>query len=106
MSSLKNKSCVAFSGTVPALHDMAALALLEQVPGWAVMDQRLSKTYKFKNFVEALAFVNKVGALAERENHHPDIFLSWGKVKIDTWTHVANGLTENDFILAAKIDLL
>jgi 4a-hydroxytetrahydrobiopterin dehydratase len=62
------------------------------------------KQYKFKNFVEALGFTNRVGEVAEREGHHPDIYLSWGKVEIRVWTHAIDGLTESDFVLAAKAD--
>ncbi|NLJ99179.1 MAG: 4a-hydroxytetrahydrobiopterin dehydratase [Tissierellia bacterium] len=64
----------------------------------------LKKEYKFKNFKDALDFTNKVGSLAEEEGHHPDIYLSWGKVVIKLWTHKIDGLHKNDFILAAKID--
>ncbi len=69
-----------------------------------IEEHHISKTYKFPNFVKALAFVNKVGDIAEEQGHHPDIFLTWGKVRIKTWTHKIDGLTESDFILAAKID--
>jgi 4a-hydroxytetrahydrobiopterin dehydratase len=72
--------------------------------GWEVINfQRLKKEFKFVDFRLALNFTNKVGEIAEEENHHPDIYLSWGKVVIIIWTHVINGLSENDFILAAKI---
>ncbi len=69
-----------------------------------IEEHHLSKTYKFPNFVKALEFVNKVGSIAEQEGHHPNIFLTWGKVRIETWTHKIDGLTESDFILSAKID--
>ena len=71
-----------------------------------VDEHHLSKGYDFKNFVDALAFVNKLGAVAEQEGHHPDIFLTWGKVKVEIYTHKIDGLTESDFILAAKCDAL
>lgn len=71
-----------------------------------VEDKYIEKTYKFKDFKDALDFVNKVGKLAEEEGHHPDIYLSWGKVVLKLWTHKIKGLHENDFILAAKIDEL
>ncbi len=72
---------------------------------WKVIDEHhLEKEYSFKNFKEALDFTNRVGAVAEEENHHPDIFLGWGKVKLNLWTHNIGGLSENDFILAAKAD--
>lgn len=77
------------------------------VGGWKLVEEHhIEKEFKFKDFKAALAFTNKVGELAESEGHHPDIFLSWGKVVVRTWTHKALGLTENDFILAAKIDEL
>ena len=75
--------------------------------GWQVVeDRQLEKEYRFKDFREALAFTNKVGELAEAQNHHPDIYLAWGKVKLVVWTHKVNGLTESDFVLAAKADKL
>ena len=69
-----------------------------------IEEHHLSKTYKFSNFVKALEFVNKVGSIAEQQGHHPDIFLTWGKARIEIWTHKIDGLTESDFILAARID--
>jgi 4a-hydroxytetrahydrobiopterin dehydratase len=78
-----------------------------QVDGWKIIEEHhLTKTFKFPNFRGALGFVNRVGELAEEQGHHPDIFLAWGKVEITIWTHKVNGLTESDFILAAKIDQL
>lgn len=75
-------------------------------PGWRIVDDHhLEKEFTFPNFADALAFVNRVGAVAEELDHHPDIYLAWGKVRIQTWTHVANGLTRKDFVLANKIDL-
>lgn len=91
-------------GSVPLTAE-ASRELAGSLEGWAVSGSRLEKEYRFKNFAAALAFVNQVGAIAERENHHPDIGLhSYRFVKLSLWTHVADGLTENDFILAAKID--
>jgi 4a-hydroxytetrahydrobiopterin dehydratase len=91
----------------PALDTGTRKMLAVEVPTWNVVnDKQLEKAYTFKDFAQALAFVNKVGALAEEENHHPDITLGWGKVAITTWTHSAGGLSENDFVLAAKIDAL
>jgi len=77
-------------------------------PGqWNVVNEHhLTRTFKFPDFRSALAFVNRVGAKAEEQGHHPDILLGWGKVEITTWTHAVDGLTESDFILAAKIDQL
>ncbi len=75
--------------------------------GWQVVEERqLEKEYRFKDFREALAFTNKIGELAEAQGHHPDIYLAWGKVKLTIWTHKVNGLTESDFVLAAKADRL
>ena len=72
---------------------------------WSLVDEHhLEKLYKFPNFVEALGFTNAVGNLAEEQNHHPDIYLVWGKVKVTIWTHKINGLTESDFVFAAKSD--
>jgi 4a-hydroxytetrahydrobiopterin dehydratase len=81
---------------------------LPEVPDWAIVeDKKIEKEFKFKDFKESLAFINKVGAIAEEENHHPDINLhNWNKVKISLSTHAIKGLSDNDFIMAAKIDLL
>ena len=104
---LSKKSCVPCKGGVPPLKGPALQALYDQLGNnWKVIDDHhLEKEYTFKNFREALAFTNKVGAIAEEQGHHPDIFLSCGKVKIQLWTHKIDGLTESDFILAAKCDL-
>lgn len=94
-------------GTVPLTLGKAE-ELLKQTVDWQLDDgaKKISKRFKFKNFKDALAFVNKVGEVAEAEGHHPDIQLSWGKVMIELSTHSIKGLSENDFILAAKIDAL
>jgi 4a-hydroxytetrahydrobiopterin dehydratase len=107
MSDLAGKTCVPCRGGVPSLTGPALAALASQVPGWKVVNEHhLEKTYTFPDFKEGLAFVNKVGAMAEEQGHHPDILLAWGKVGITTWTHKIDGLTESDFILAAKCDHL
>ena len=107
MPDLANKHCVPCEGGVPPLSKNETDRLLSELKGWAIEKQyHLAKTFTFPNFVTALAFVNKIGALAEEQGHHPDIYLSWGMVKVETWTHAIKGLTENDFILAAKIDQL
>ncbi|MFQ5805931.1 MAG: 4a-hydroxytetrahydrobiopterin dehydratase [Phycisphaerae bacterium] len=107
MSELSAKQCVPCTGGVPALKGNAVTPLLKQLGGWEVVNEHhLSKEYKFPNFVTALAFVNRVGEVAEAEGHHPDIHLTWGKVGVQIWTHKIDGLTESDFILAAKIDKL
>jgi 4a-hydroxytetrahydrobiopterin dehydratase len=78
-----------------------------QLPGWQVVDgHHLTRSFQFPDFKTALEFVNRAGAVAEEEGHHPDLLLAWGKVDVKTWTHKIDGLTESDFILAAKIDRL
>jgi len=105
MSDLAGKNCVPCRGGVPPLKGEELAKLQSQVTGWnAVQEHHLHKTYKFPDFKTALAFVNQVGALAEDQGHHPDILLVWGKVEITIWTHKIDGLTESDFILAAKVD--
>lgn len=106
MSSLSEKECVACSGWVPKLIGEALVNLhVELGSDWDVVDEHhLEKTYKFSNFRKALDFANAVGELAEEQNHHPDIFLAWGKVKVTIWTHKIDGLTESDFVFAAKAD--
>jgi 4a-hydroxytetrahydrobiopterin dehydratase len=103
---LSDKKCVPCAKGVSPLKGKELAKLYEQLGnGWRVIDEHhLEKEYLFKNFREALAFTNKIGAIAEEEGHHPDIFLSWGKVKIQLWTHKIDGLSESDFILAAKCD--
>lgn len=108
MSELANKACVPCRGGVPPLPEADQRALLEQLAGgWQVVDgHHLEKAFPFPDFRAALAFTNRVGELAEAEAHHPDLHLSWGRVRITLWTHKIDGLTESDFVLAAKIDQL
>ena len=107
MSQLASKKCVPCRGGVPALKGDEIQPLLAQVPGWHVVNEHhLNRNFSFPDFKSALAFVNRVGETAEQEGHHPDIHLSWGKVSIQIFTHKVDGLTESDFILAAKIDQL
>ena len=102
---LVSKHCVPCRQGTPPLDSSEVAAFLEGLAGWeAVQCHHLTKTFSFADFVEALAFVNRLGEVAEAEGHHPDILLAWGKVEVRIWTHVAGGLTENDFILAAKAD--
>jgi 4a-hydroxytetrahydrobiopterin dehydratase len=90
---------------VPPLSGTQLTDLLEQVNGWTVVrEHHVQKTFEFPDFATALAFVDRVGELAEDQGHHPDIYLAWGKVEIKVWTHKIDGLTESDFIMAAKID--
>ena len=102
---LAQKQCVPCRGGVPPLKGAELDSLKRQVSGWEVANEHhLKKTYTFPDFVKALDFVNKAGAIAEQQGHHPDLYLSWGKVGVEIWTHKIDGLTESDFILAAKLD--
>lgn len=103
---LSKKHCVPCRGGVPPLKGEELIKLLKKLGNhWKVIDEHhLEKEYTFHDFKEALLFTNKVGEIAEEERHHPDILLSYGKVKIQLWTHKIDGLTESDFILAAKCD--
>ena len=105
MAELASKTCVPCRGGVPPLAGKELENLSKEVPQWRVMNgHHITREFKFPDFKQALAFVNQVGAIAEEQGHHPDIFLTWGKAEITTWTHKIDGLTESDFILAAKID--
>ena len=105
---LAERNCVPCRGSVPPLRgkDLSDFhQLLAEPAQWKIVgDHHIVRTYKFLDFRSALAFVNRVGEVAEQQGHHPDILLGWGKVEITTWTHAVDGLTESDFILAAKID--
>ena len=104
---LASRSCVPCRGGVPPLPAAEIERLLAELGpnGWrAVETHHLEKEYRFPDFAQALAFVDRVGAIAEQEGHHPDLFLAWGKVRITIWTHKIDGLTESDFVLAAKAD--
>jgi 4a-hydroxytetrahydrobiopterin dehydratase len=105
MPDLASKSCVPCKGGVPPLKGRELDPYLRQVEGWSVVDEHhLRKMFKFPDFRQALDFVNRVGEIAEEQGHHPDIVLTWGKVEITLWTHKIDGLTESDFIMAAKSD--
>jgi len=108
MASLADKTCVPCKGGVPPLKGAELDQIYHQLPEFAhwkvVNEHHLVRTYTFPDFKSALAFVNRVGAIAEEQGHHPDILLSWGKAEITLWTHKVDGLTESDFIMAAKID--
>ncbi len=106
MSDLTEKRCVPCEGGVPPLGKSEMERLLAQIPGWSLSDKWISKEFQFKNFVEAMKLVNRVADLAEAEGHHPDIHIHYNRVRFDVWTHAIDGLSENDFILAAKIDAL
>ncbi|HET8799281.1 MAG TPA: 4a-hydroxytetrahydrobiopterin dehydratase [Thermoanaerobaculia bacterium] len=104
--SLANEKCVPCRGGVTPLRGEELRAVADELGGeWRIVDEHhLEREYSFPDFASALAFTNRVGALAEEEGHHPDIHLAWGKVKIVLWTHKIDGLTRSDFILAAKIE--
>jgi 4a-hydroxytetrahydrobiopterin dehydratase len=108
MSDLASKECVPCKGGVPPLAGNELTDLHEELGnGWQLVEgHHLMKEYRFANFVEALDFSNKVGALAEEQNHHPEICLTWGRVTLTIWTHKIDGLTESDFVWAAKADRL
>ncbi|MDQ6652943.1 MAG: 4a-hydroxytetrahydrobiopterin dehydratase [Acidobacteriota bacterium] len=107
MNELASRDCVPCRGGVPALAGEEITKLQSKVKAWEVVNEHhLRKEYKFENFKEAQAFVDRVGQLAEEQRHHPDICFGWGRAEITIWTHKIDGLTESDFILAAKIDAL
>jgi 4a-hydroxytetrahydrobiopterin dehydratase len=105
--SLAEKTCVPCKGGVPPLKGEALNALRAELPDWVVVEEHhLHKAFRFPDFKTALDFVNRAGAIAEEQAHHPDILLAWGKVEITIYTHKISGLTESDFVLGAKIDRL
>ena len=107
MPSLASKTCVPCRGGVPTLKGKELESLHRQVPEWKVVNEHhIIRSFTFPDFKQALDFVNRVGAVAEAQGHHPDILLAWGKAEITLWTHKIDGLTESDFIMAAKIDAL
>src|SRR5215510_14279154 len=97
-SDLASKSCVPCRGGVPPLSMDVASRLMEQLDGWSFEQGHLAKSYYFPEFV------NRIGTISEEQSHHPDIYMTWGKVSLEIWTHKIDGLTESDFILAAKFD--
>ena len=104
---LADKQCVPCRGGVPPLKGEQLKKLQQSVPDWTVnSEHHLHREFKFPDFKQALEFVNRAGAIAEEQGHHPDILLAWGKVGVTLWTHKIDGLTESDFIMAAKIDRL
>lgn len=105
MTELADRNCVPCRGGIPPLSRDEIRPLLEQLDGWRVVDDHhLEKSYELPDFATALELVNRIGAIAESEGHHPDLALSWGRVGVAIWTHKIDGLTESDFILAAKCD--
>lgn len=107
MSDLAERQCVPCRGGVPPMTGEAIEEFSSQLADWQVVnDHHLLKSYRFKDFRETLDFVNRIGELAEEQGHHPDICFGWGKADVSIWTHKIDGLTESDFVLAAKIDKL
>lgn len=107
MTTLADKTCVPCRGDTPSLRGARLQKLSHQVPEWDVIaEHHLRRVLRFANFREALEFVNRVGELAEAQGHHPDISFGWGKAELTIYTHAIDGITESDFILAAKIDRL
>ncbi|HUF71767.1 MAG TPA: 4a-hydroxytetrahydrobiopterin dehydratase [Gammaproteobacteria bacterium] len=102
---LADQQCIPCRGGVPPLSsDRANQLLAELADGWQLNDAgHLSREFKFKNFVEALAFANRIGDIAEEQAHHPDLYVAWGRCRVEIWTHKIDGLTESDFYLAAKV---
>jgi 4a-hydroxytetrahydrobiopterin dehydratase len=105
-SELSKKKCVPCKGDIPPLKGNALLELQRKLGGdWRVVEEHhLEKEYRFVDFRQALDFTNRVGELAEEQDHHPDIHLAWGKTKVVIWTHTIDGLTESDFVFAAKTE--
>ncbi|MBM3257425.1 MAG: 4a-hydroxytetrahydrobiopterin dehydratase [Candidatus Liptonbacteria bacterium] len=104
---LTQKKCVACEGGIPPLNERQVERYHAETPEWTVIEnKKIVRTFTFKDFAHAMQFVNKVAALAEEEGHHPDISISWNKVALSLTTHALKGLSENDFILAAKINML
>ena len=101
---LAEKRCKPCKGETLPMSNEEANTLLNEITGWSLLDGHLYKEFKFKDFMEAVGFVNKLAEIAEKEDHHPNITIQYNKVTIDLWTHAINGLSENDFILAAKMD--
>ncbi len=102
-SDLAARTCTPCRGGTPPLGPEEFQPLLRQLHGWQVQDgKKIAKSYRFKNFIEAVAFVDAIVPVAE--GHHPDLLVKWGEVRVYLWTHAASGLTENDFVMAAKID--
>ena len=102
---LASRECVPCKGGTPPLSEEKTQQLLGELNGWTVQQEyHLTKSFSFPDFVKALACVNRIGEIAEQQGHHPDLYLAWGKVKMEVWTHKIDGLTESDFIFAAKVD--
>jgi 4a-hydroxytetrahydrobiopterin dehydratase len=108
MEGLAARSCVPCRGGIPPLTEASAREMVARTPSWSLAEAatRLQRRFEFRDFVDAMKFVNRVADVAEAEGHHPDIAIHWNKVDLTLWTHKIGGLHENDFILAAKVDRL
>ena len=107
MSELAEQQCVPCRGGVPPMQGEEIKQFSSQLPYWEVVNEHhLQRSFRFKDFLETLDFVNRIGELAEEQGHHPDICFGWGKADVTIWTHKIDGLTQSDFVLAAKIDKL
>lgn len=106
MTELKSKRCVPCEGGVPKLQGPIVQMLLKEIPDWELQGEKLHRKFEFKGFVQAMAFVNAMAKVAEDEGHHPNFCVNYKEVDVTIWTHAIDGLSENDFILAAKFDAL
>jgi 4a-hydroxytetrahydrobiopterin dehydratase len=106
MSDLTQKHCVPCEGGTPPMEESKVEEMLKEVPGWTRDDKKITREFKFEDFNGSMEFVNKVADIANAEDHHPDIYIFYSLVRLTLWTHVAGGLTENDFIMAAKVNEL
>ncbi len=110
MAQLEHETCIPCEGGVPKASPAVVTDLARQVPDWHVVTRdavdRLERVFRFPNFVDALAFTNRVGAIAEDQAHHPALLTEWGRVTVTWWTHAVGGLHRNDFVMAAKTDVL
>ena len=105
-NNLSQKKCVLCEGGVPPMDKWLAMGYLKEIPGWEILEEerKIKREFKFKDFRSAMAFANKVADLAEAEQHHPNFYIFYNRVTLELWTHAIGGLSENDFILAAKIN--
>jgi len=106
MTELKSKRCVPCEGGIPKLQGPIVQMLLKEIPAWELQGEKLHRIFRFKGFPEAMAFVNAMAKIAEQEGHHPNFCVNYQEVDVTIWTHAIDGLSENDFILAAKFDAL
>ena len=106
MTDLVDRKCTPCEGGVPPLSSQQANEMLRSLKGWTIEDGRLVKLYPFGNYYQTMAFVNALAWISHREDHHPDLAVSYNKCRVEYWTHAINGLSENDFICAAKADAL